>query len=162
MAASRPHFLTINYPFIAVQHSGGFEAGQVAATVGFAETLAPAHLARKNLWQEFFLLLFGAVLQQRRANQGVTEKVGAHGCPCSCELFVQHHTLQGGQAFTAVLFRPGRTNPSTSKQLVWPLIVELLARSRREFKTFVEPSLWEIRLEPGSNFKAKFFNVGWV
>ena len=57
VAAGSPHFLAVDDPLVAIQNGGGLETGQVAAAVGLAEALAPAHLARKNLRQKFVLLL---------------------------------------------------------------------------------------------------------
>ena len=157
-----PYLLTVDYPLVAVEHCRGFEAGQVASAIWFAEALTPAHLSAKNLWKKLFLLLFGSPLQQRWANQSVAEEVGAHWCFCVCKLFCKHHTLQCVQAFAAVFLRPRCANPAAFEQFVRPLCIELLAFISGEFKTFVEPALRQIGDKPRFHFFTEGFCLGCV
>ena len=127
VTAGRPHFLSVDDPFVAIEHCGGLQTCKVATAVGLTEALTPTHLAGENLRQELLLLFFGSPLQQRRTHQRVAEEVGTHRCACPCELLVQHHTLQRGEPLAAVLLGPRCTNPTALVQLVGPFVVELLA-----------------------------------
>ena len=66
------------------------------------------------------LLLFGAPLEDRRADEGVAEEVGAHRRAGLGELLVQDHLLQERQALAAVLDGPARADPATGEELLGP------------------------------------------
>src|SRR5690349_1047710 len=70
----RPDLLAVDDPLVAVAHGRGLERRQVRAGVRLAEALAPLHLAPQDLGQELLLLLLGPPLQDRRADEGVTEE----------------------------------------------------------------------------------------
>ena len=157
-----PHLLAVDHPLVTVEHCSGFEACQVAATVWFAEALAPAHFSAQDLWKKFFLLFFCAPLQQRWPHQGVTEEVGAHRCFCICKLFCQYNALQRIEPLAAVFRWPRCTNPTAFKQLAWPFGIELLTLVSREFETVVKPALRQIGNKPRFHFFAEGFSLGCV
>ena len=93
--------------------------------VGLAEALAPRDLSREDLREELLLLLLGAPLQDRRADERVAEEVGPQRCAGPGELLVQHHALHGREALAAVLLRPRGADPAAVEELLRPLLVEL-------------------------------------
>ena len=119
LGLGRPHLLPVDHPLVAVELGPRLEAGQVRAGVGLAEALAPRDLALQDARDELLLLLLGAPLQDRRADQGVAEEVGAQRRAGPGELLVEHDLLQQAQALAAVLGRASWRR-STRRRRAWP------------------------------------------
>ena len=60
LGATRPDLLTVDHPFVPVEHGARAEAGQIRARPGLAEELAPDLLARQHRQEVAPLLLLGA------------------------------------------------------------------------------------------------------
>jgi hypothetical protein len=65
MRGAGPDLLTIDDPLIAIEHSTGAQAGQIAAGAGFGIPLAPDGVAAQGGRDELALLGLGADFQQR-------------------------------------------------------------------------------------------------
>ena len=162
MPSGGPHLLTVDQPLVAVEHGGGGQRGQVGAGVGFAETLAPAHGAVEDPWQELLLLVLGAPLQDRRADEGVAEEIGTKWGLGPGELLGQHHALHGGEPLPAVLLGPRCADPPALEQLLRPPLVERLALIRRHLEAGVTPSGREVRGQPLADLGTKGLVLGGV
>ena len=155
LGLGRPDLLAVDHPLVAVELGARREGGEVAARVRLAEPLAPGRLAVQDPRQEPVLLLLGAPLQDRRADEGVAEEVGAQRCLGAGELLVEDHALEGAEPLALVLGRPARADPAALVEPLGPLLVEpgpLLGRHR---ETLVEPALREVLLEPRTDLRAE-------
>src|ERR1019366_2644480 len=98
----RPDLLPVDDPLVAVENGVRLQAREVRARVGFGESLAPRDLALQDAGDELLLLLLGAPLQDRGADQRVAEEVRAHGRTGVGELLVKYDQLQEREALAAV------------------------------------------------------------
>jgi hypothetical protein len=80
-------------------------------------------LAGEDLGQELALLLLGAHDHEGRADHAEPESVvgAAARRAYLCELFVEHHALDGGEPTTAVLLAPRRCQLAAAAELLAPL-----------------------------------------
>ena len=160
--SGRPHLLTIDDPFVAIEHRCGLQRRQIRAGVRFTESLAPPHGAVENAREELFLLLLGTPLKDRRAHQRVAEEVGAHRRFGLGELFGEHDTLHGAETLPAVFLRPRGADPPSGVQLLRPLLVERLALLQRHLEGLVAPAFRQVRRQPIAYLGAELLCLGGV
>ena len=158
----RPHLLPVDHPLVAVELGPGLEAGQVRTGVRLAESLAPRDLALQDARDELLLLLLRAPLQERRADQGVAEEVGAQRCADAGELLVEHDLLQQAQALAAVFGGPAGADPPAAVELGRPLLVEGLALLGGHGEAGAAPALGQVLLEPSRDLSPELLGFGWV
>src|SRR6202041_3947207 len=77
-AVAGPDFLAVNNVMVAIEPGFGLQVGEIGAGVGFGKPLAPDFLSAQNFRDETFFLRFGAVGNNRGADQTKPEGIG-HG-----------------------------------------------------------------------------------
>src|SRR5207247_1742887 len=76
---TRPHFVAVDHPLIALPFREGLRAGEVGPGAGFAEALTPDLICREERRQEPALLLFGPVVKDRRGGHAEADHVDEVG-----------------------------------------------------------------------------------
>ncbi len=112
-----PDLLAVDDPLVTVEFGLALQRREVRPGLGLGEALAPARLAPEDAGQELLLLLLGAPLEDRRADQRVAEEVAAHRRSGRSELLVQDDRLHRREALAAVLGRPRGTDPAAFEEL---------------------------------------------
>ena len=112
MGQRGPHFLTVDYPLIALFHGGRFQAGKIGTGAGLGITNRNQAFTRQDFGNDIGLLPFVAVLGQlgpdrfgREEGEGIA---GAHN------LFHKNKLLNRAHAATAKLLGPAHTNPAVT------------------------------------------------
>ena len=155
-----PHLLPVDHPLVPVEHRTGLQGGQVRPGVGFAEPLAPPHLALHDLGQELLLLLLGAPLQDGRTDEGVAEEVSPQRGLGPGELLGEHDALHQRQALAAVLLGPGGADPASLVEAGRPGLVERRPLVGAHLEAVVEPPIGQVLLEPGSDLDPELLGLG--
>ena len=158
----RPHLLSVDHPLVAVELGPRLQAGQVRTGVGLTESLAPRDLTLQDPRYELLLLFLRAPLQDRRANEGVAEEVGAQRRTDASELLVEHDLLQQAQALAAVFGGPTGADPPAPVELRRPLLVEGLALLGCHGESGAAPALGEVLLEPSGDLSPELLGFGRV
>src|SRR6202030_1843357 len=168
MRQAGPHFLSVDYEGVAVEHRARLQARQVGAGARFGVTLAPDFLAGEHLEQVALFLLIGAEMHDSRADSIYRELVGAVERQPEPQHFVLVDSLiDHARAATAPFLGPVQRDVTG---LVEPaMVVEQLrpspvvahveqARSRAAETLALAPEgFGGVLLEPSSNFSAQFF-----
>jgi hypothetical protein len=129
---------------------------------GLGEALAPAHRAVEDLRQEVLLLLLGAVHEDRRADERVTEEVGAHRRLGPGELLGEHDALDRGEPLAAVLLgHVAQIQPPSNSFWVHSSFHAFFS-SARHLEALVEPAVGQVLLEPGTDLDAERLGLGGV
>ena len=160
-----PDLLAVDDPLVAVEHGLGLRATRGRSPA--SGSLKPWHQAispLQDLGQEVLLLLLGAPLQDRRADERVAEEVGPQRRAGLGELLVQHHVLHASRG-------PCRRTPwasvaqiqPPSKSLLGPLLVERAGASPRVIsKPSSNQPVGQVLLEPGADLLAERLGFGRV
>ena len=115
-----PDFLTVDHEPVAVLDGARLKAGQIRAGVRLGEALAP-HLVRVQDRREIAsLLLVGAPVNERRADQIQAHVSRQHRSARGGVLLVPDHALDQAGAAAAVFFRPRDADPTGGVHLRLP------------------------------------------
>src|SRR5690606_7795094 len=151
VAAAGPEVLAVDDEVVAVDLGAALQAGEVGAGVRFGVELAPKFLAREDILQIALLLLLGAVVDQRRADDADAESVDAGRGVDARHLLGHNGLLHGSRVAAAVLLRPAHTDEAGVVELAVPLAA-LLDRA--------DALAWHVRLQPAANLLAEGFVFG--
>ena len=133
MGQRRPHLLSVDDPVFAVELRGRRHVGEIAARARLRVPLAPQLGDVEDLGQEALLLLGGAVRDERRPDQLLTEVVDLVGRIGEGVLLVERDAVRHGQPSPAVLLRPPETRQPGRGEMLIPraALVERLVLATR-------------------------------
>jgi hypothetical protein len=122
LSPGRPHLLAVDHPFVGclVEHRAGAHGREVGARAGLGVALAPELVDRPDAGQETLLLLLGAELDQRRAQQLLAEVVHQLRSVGSGVLLVEDGLLGEAEPAAAVLLRPAEAGPAVLGEVTVP------------------------------------------
>ena len=128
-----------------VEHGAGAGRGEVGAGAGLGVALAPQLVDRPDPGQEALLLLVGAELDQRRAEQLLAEVVDQLRRVGPGVLLVEDDLLGQAEPAAAVLLRPAEAGPAVLGEVAVPGPPFLgprarLARSAEPFRDAQSPA----------------------
>ncbi len=145
---------------IAIVDRAGAQAGEIAAGVGLGIALAPQLVGAEDLRQMPLLLLFGAPVDEGRAQQ-VERAGGRQDRGAGAEiLLVEDDLLHEIGAAAAIFLGPGNADPAGGVHLLLPgdALFERLAVGRDALVgSIVDTDLGrQIGFEPMAQFGAEF------
>ena len=153
----RPDLLPVEDPLGAVvaQHAGRADGGEVGAGVRLAPGLRPHDLARRHGGEEPRLLLVGADLHDRGAEQEDAVLVHPARRAGAVVLLLEDQPVEVVGAAAAVLLRPRHRRPAALPERALPLAVE------REAGLGVEARQWLGGTLASSQARASARNASW-
>ena len=120
MRQRRPDLLAVDDPGVVVEAGGGGDAGQVRPGARLGIALRPQLGHVDDARKETLLLLLGAELDERRAEQFLAEVIHPGGCVGAGVLAVEDDALFERRTTTAVARRPAQTRPARGGQVTVP------------------------------------------
>ncbi len=159
----RPHLLAVDDPFAIVEDSLGADGGEVGAGAGLGVALAPLLVDLEDLGEEACLLLVGAELDQRRAEQLLAEVVDGLGRIGAGVLLIEDRLLREAEPAAAVLGGPAEAGPAVLGEVLVPgeaLVVRVLAAAGAADTLEVGPLAGEVLVEPAAHLFAEGSVIG--
>ena len=159
----RPDLLAVDDEVVTVTHRPGAQRGEIGSRFGLRHPLAPDVVGAHHAGEQRFLLVFGAVLHDRRGDVVQSNDVERHRSPSAGGLLGIDQLLEDRRSAAAVVAGPGHRGPSRVRHRLVP--------GAQHFERRVvaaggpaggDKLIGQVRGQPVAQLGAELFHFRWI